>query len=353
MYASPINQAGAPSLGHAVQMTAGPTDFLSVRVTLGDETFRSMGLAYSGLWLGVLVFSGFCLPGPRPADLPGFGPRSWLGGHLDASRGHGQAESKARLTSFMQQFVPLVDRLALQEILEDVGSKFVSLEVDIFPLFAGLVLTSFSAHVATGFALTFYYRPAVSEALASVRSIMVDVHSGWLIRSGHRWGASLIVCCIVLHVCRVSLTGGFQLCREVTWITGVALAVCTVSGLRASTRDTCTHARALFADRGHGVLAALRPGRLLGTSNRLRRARLHSFGGPSAGRANSWRTECRTSHLDAILHFAGFRASTRDSCTHARALFAASNTRNFGPTFSVVAVVLAGDLEVEIHLEIC
>jgi len=129
-------------------------------------------------------------------------------------------------TISMPFFLWLDDRLALQEILEDVGSKFVPPHVNIFYCFGGLVLTSFLVQVATGFALTFYYRPSVSEALASVRSIMIDVHSGWLIRSGHRWGASLMVCCIVLHVCRVYLTGGFKKPREVTWITGVALAVC-------------------------------------------------------------------------------------------------------------------------------
>lgn len=129
----------------------------------------------------------------------------------------------------MRIFVWLDDRLALQEILDDVSSKFVPPHVNIFYCFGGLVLTSFLVQVATGFALTFYYRPSVSDALTSVRAIMSDVHSGWLIRSGHRWGASLMVCCIVLHVCRVYLTGGFKKPREVTWITGVALAVCTVS----------------------------------------------------------------------------------------------------------------------------
>ena len=135
----------------------------------------------------------------------------------------------ATTTFFMQFSLWIDDRLALQEILEDVGSKFVPHPDRAFYCFGGLVLTSFLVQVATGFALTFYYRPSVSEALASVRSIMIDVHSGWLIRSGHRWGASLMVCCIVLHVCRVYLTGGFKKPREVTWITGVALAVCTVS----------------------------------------------------------------------------------------------------------------------------
>jgi cytochrome b6 len=129
----------------------------------------------------------------------------------------------------MRIFIWLDDRLALQEILDDVSSKFDRGHVNSFYCFGGLVLTSFLVQVATGFALTFYYRPSVSDALASVRAIMSDVHSGWLIRSGHRWGATLMVCCIVLHVCRVYLTGGFKKPREVTWITGVALAVCTVS----------------------------------------------------------------------------------------------------------------------------
>jgi quinol-cytochrome oxidoreductase complex cytochrome b subunit len=32
-----------------------------------------------------------------------------------------------------------------------------------------------------------------------------------------------------LHVCRVYLTGGFKRPRELTWVTGVTMAVCTVS----------------------------------------------------------------------------------------------------------------------------
>jgi cytochrome b6 len=138
----------------------------------------------------------------------------------------------------MPFFLWLDDRLALQEILEDVGPKFMLARVATFFLavlgFGGLIHAAFLVQVATGFALTFYYRPSVSEALASVRSIMIDVHSGWLIRSGHRPPVSealasvrsIMVCCIVLHVCRVYLTGGFKKPREVTWITGVALAVC-------------------------------------------------------------------------------------------------------------------------------
>jgi cytochrome b6 len=83
--------------------------------------------------------------------------------------------------------------------------------------------------VATGFALTLYYRPTVGEALKSVEFIMTQLTLGWLIRSIHRWSASMMVLSMFLHVCRVYLTGGFKKPRELTWVTGVFLAVITVS----------------------------------------------------------------------------------------------------------------------------
>jgi cytochrome b6 len=51
--------------------------------------------------------------------------------------------------------------------------------------------------------MTFYYRPTVAEAFASVNYLMTDVNFGWLIRSIHRWSASMMVLAMILHVCRV------------------------------------------------------------------------------------------------------------------------------------------------------
>ena len=69
--------------------------------------------------------------------------------------------------------------------------------------------------------MTFYYRPSVVDAFASVEYIMTSVNFGWLIRSIHRWSASMMVLMMVLHVFRVYLTGGFKKPRELTWVTGV------------------------------------------------------------------------------------------------------------------------------------
>ncbi|KAL0313688.1 UNVERIFIED_CONTAM: cytochrome [Sesamum calycinum] len=81
----------------------------------------------------------------------------------------------------------------------------------------------------TGFAMTFYYRPTVTEAFAFVQYIMTEANFGWLIRSVHRWSASMMVLMMILHVFRVYLTGGFKKPRELTWVTGVVLAVLTTS----------------------------------------------------------------------------------------------------------------------------
>ena len=91
------------------------------------------------------------------------------------------------------------------------------------------IFTCFLVQVATGFAMTFYYRPTVAEAFTSVQYIMTEVNFGWLIRSIHRWSASMMVLMMILHVFRVYLTGGFKKPRELTWVTGVIMAVCTVS----------------------------------------------------------------------------------------------------------------------------
>ena len=72
------------------------------------------------------------------------------------------------------------------------------------------MFTSFIIQAATGVAMTFYYVPDVSRALLSVESLASNVTNGWIMRSMHRWTASLMVMFLVLHVFRVYLTGGFN-----------------------------------------------------------------------------------------------------------------------------------------------
>jgi len=121
------------------------------------------------------------------------------------------------------------ERLEIQDIADDVTSKYVPPHVNIFYCLGGITLVCFLIQFATGFAMTFYYKPTVTEAYSSVSYLMTDVSFGWLIRSVHRWSASMMVLMLILHVFRVYLTGGFKRPRELTWITGVVMAVITVA----------------------------------------------------------------------------------------------------------------------------
>ena len=121
------------------------------------------------------------------------------------------------------------ERLEIQGIADDISTKYVPPHVNIFYCLGGITLVCFVIQFATGFAMTFYYKPTVAEALSSVQYIMNEVNFGWLIRSIHRWSASMMVLMMILHVFRVYLTGGFKKPRELTWVTGVVRAVITVS----------------------------------------------------------------------------------------------------------------------------
>ena len=69
------------------------------------------------------------------------------------------------------------ERLEVQAIADDISSKYVPPHVNIFYCFGGLVFTCFLIQVATGFAMTFYYRPSVVDAFASVEYIMNSFNS--------------------------------------------------------------------------------------------------------------------------------------------------------------------------------
>ena len=59
------------------------------------------------------------------------------------------------------------ERLEIQAIADDVSSKYVPPHVNIFYCFGGITFTCFLVQVATGFAITFYYRPSVADAFSS------------------------------------------------------------------------------------------------------------------------------------------------------------------------------------------
>lgn len=76
---------------------------------------------------------------------------------------------------------------------------------------------------ATGVFLAFYYVPSPEHAHMAVTQITNDLAYGWLVRGVHKWGASLVVILVVLHLLRVLYMGAFKYPRELTWVVGVLL----------------------------------------------------------------------------------------------------------------------------------
>ena len=86
-------------------------------------------------------------------------------------------------------------------------------------------LTAFIVQALTGVILAMYYKPAPNEAYSSIQHITNDIFAGWLVRGMHRWGASVFIILMFMHMGRVFLFGAYKYPRELNWIIGVLLLV--------------------------------------------------------------------------------------------------------------------------------
>src|SRR5256714_5364826 len=94
-------------------------------------------------------------------------------------------------------------------------------------------LTAFLVQAITGVILAMYYTPSAATdpatgkpvAWESIVHITDDVSMGWLVRGMHRWGASVFIILMFLHMGRVFLFGAYKYPRELNWIIGVLVLV--------------------------------------------------------------------------------------------------------------------------------
>ena len=86
-------------------------------------------------------------------------------------------------------------------------------------------LTAFLVQAVTGVILAMYYKPIPNSAYESIQHITNDLWWGWLVRGMHRWGASVFIILLFLHMGRVFLFGAYKYPRELNWLIGVLLLV--------------------------------------------------------------------------------------------------------------------------------
>jgi ubiquinol-cytochrome c reductase cytochrome b subunit/menaquinol-cytochrome c reductase cytochrome b subunit len=87
------------------------------------------------------------------------------------------------------------------------------------------LLTVFIVQVTTGILLAMYYKPDPDAAFASIRYITDEATLGWLVRGMHKWGSSVMVILLFLHMGRVFVFGAYKYPREMTWVTGAVIFI--------------------------------------------------------------------------------------------------------------------------------
>lgn len=86
----------------------------------------------------------------------------------------------------------------------------------------------FVVQIVTGILLGIYYQPAPSVAFESIRYITEEATFGWFIRGVHKWGATLMIAAVILHQMRIYFTHAYRRPREINWVIGMTLLMCTL-----------------------------------------------------------------------------------------------------------------------------
>ena len=88
---------------------------------------------------------------------------------------------------------------------------------------------AFLSQAVTGVFLAMYYDPSATRAYESTRYLTNEVFLGEFVRGMHRWGSTVMVILIFLHMARVFFFGAYKYPRELNWVIGVVLLILTMA----------------------------------------------------------------------------------------------------------------------------
>ena len=94
--------------------------------------------------------------------------------------------------------------------------------------FGSATLALFMLQIVTGICLAFVYVPSADKAYESLLYLNYEAPFGWFLRALHFWGSNAMVAVMTLHMIQVFLWGAHKYPREMTWVVGVLLFVCTL-----------------------------------------------------------------------------------------------------------------------------
>jgi quinol-cytochrome oxidoreductase complex cytochrome b subunit len=87
---------------------------------------------------------------------------------------------------------------------------------------------AFLSQAVTGVVLAMYYDPSPTHAYESVRYINDSAFLGEFVHGMHKWGSTVMVILVFLHMGRTFFFGAYKYPRELNWIIGVVLLILTM-----------------------------------------------------------------------------------------------------------------------------
>ena len=95
-------------------------------------------------------------------------------------------------------------------------------------VFGSASMTMLAIQILTGVGLAFVYVPSADRAYDSLLALNYDQPLGWILRALHYYAGSGMVVMVFVHMTQVFLHGAYKYPRELTWVLGVLLLLCTL-----------------------------------------------------------------------------------------------------------------------------
>lgn len=145
----------------------------------------------------------------------------------DQDIGLGSGLSVARVVKAISAW--LDHRLGLAQPLADVAAHPVPRSsASWWYVFGSATLVVFMLQIVTGICLATVYTPSAAGAWDSLIYLNYQQPLGWYLRALHGWGSNFMVALMAIHMAQVFLFGAFKYPRELTWLAGIVLLLCTL-----------------------------------------------------------------------------------------------------------------------------
>ncbi len=95
-------------------------------------------------------------------------------------------------------------------------------------VFGSASLTLLLIQILTGIGLALVYVPAADKAYDSLLYLNYQHPLGWFLRALHYYAGSGMMVMVLVHMTQVFLHGAYKYPRELTWVVGVLLLLCTL-----------------------------------------------------------------------------------------------------------------------------